>query len=234
MRRCRRERHAWGMSGMTATTGVLGAQTASRGGGHPVWHLLVVAIASVVVFAAIKAWEWWCSSVRHPVGARRASDANARQPWARPYSPLVVGVALASVGCSVTHAAVGPEHFHEATAFGVFFLVASALQAAWAVLIARRADRRLLAIGAAGNAAILVLWAVTRTVGLPIGPEVWHPEAVTAPDLFASLLELIVILGASWLLLHPTLLHPTNGPPGSQPPKASASAGSAYAFMRTT
>jgi hypothetical protein len=116
----------------------------------------------------------------------------------------VVGVALASAGCSATHAAVGPAHFHEAAAFGVFFLVASALQAAWAVLVIRRADRLLLAIGAGANAAVLVLWAVTRTVGLPLGPELWRPEAVGLPDVFASLLELTVVLGASWLLMHQT------------------------------
>jgi peptidoglycan/LPS O-acetylase OafA/YrhL len=137
-------------------------------------------------------------------GRRRGRPRVGHQPWpwARPRSPLVVGVALASVGGSVTHAAVGPKHFNEATMFGVFFLVASALQAAWALLVIRRADRQLLAIGAAGNAAVLVLWAVTRTVGLPIGPEIWHPEAVFAPDLAASLLEVAVIVGALWLLLH--------------------------------
>jgi hypothetical protein len=166
---------------------------ASRGLGHPFWHLLVVAIVSVAVFGGIKAWEWWNSST--PAGGR-----TRRRAWVRPSSPVVVGVALASLGSSLTHGAVGPEHFREAAAFGVFFLVAAALQAAWALLVIRRADRLLLAIGAAGNSAVLVLWGITRTVGLPVGPQIWHPEAVSAPDLFASLLEVTIIIGSSWLV----------------------------------
>jgi hypothetical protein len=141
------------------------------------------------VFGAIKAWEWWNSPT--PPGGR------ARR---RPSTPLVVVLALASFGSSITHAAVGPEHLREAAAFGVFFVVAAALQAAWAVLVIRRADPLLLAIGAAGNSAVLVLWAITRTVGLPIGPQIWHPEAVSAPDLFASLLEVTIIVGSTWLV----------------------------------
>src|SRR5579859_2277516 len=126
---------------------MLASQTAARSSaGHPFWHLLTVAIAAVAVFAGLKGWEWW-RSYAQPEKSRPVSDTRPRRPWARPNSLLVIGVALASAGCSATHAAVGPAHFHEATAFGVFFLVASALQAVWAVLVIRRADRLLLAIG---------------------------------------------------------------------------------------
>jgi hypothetical protein len=65
-------------------------------------------------------------------------------------------------------------------------------------------DRLVLSIGVWGNAAVLVLWGVTRTVGLPIGPETWRPEAVGAPDVVSCLCELAVISGAAWLLTHPT------------------------------
>jgi hypothetical protein len=115
-----------------------------------------------------------------------------------------VAVALASLEASIIHGALGPSHFHEATIFGVFFVVSSALQAIWALLIVRRADRLVLSIGVWGNAAVLVLWGVTRTVGLPIGPETWRPEAVGAPDVVSCLCELAVISGAAWLLTHPT------------------------------
>jgi hypothetical protein len=176
---------------------MLAAQTtAGGGGGHAVWHLLIVPIASVAVFAGLKAWEWWL-----PDADRHRRTAKTR-PWSRPSSPLVFEVALASAGCSVTHVLAGPAHFHEATAFGLFFVAAAALQAAWALLVIRRADRLLLTIGAVGNAAVLALWAVTRTVGLPVGPETWHPEAVAPPDVLASLLEVTVVLGALWLLRH--------------------------------
>ncbi|HLY83050.1 MAG TPA: hypothetical protein VKQ71_08690 [Acidimicrobiales bacterium] len=205
---------------------MLASQTAARSGaGHPFWHLLIVAIAAVAVFAGLKGWEWW-RSYAQPEKSRPVSDTRPRRPWARPNSLLVIGVAPASAGCSATHAAVGPAHFHEATAFGVFFLVASALQAVWAVLVIRRADRLLLAIGAGANAAVLVLWAVTRTVGLPLGPETWRPEAVGAPDVFASLLELTVVVGASWLLVRQAHASRHPGRP-SRPPAPALIAGMA-------
>jgi hypothetical protein len=159
--------------------------------GHPGWHLLLVATVSVGVFLGIKAWEW----------SRAFAKRRELPPWSWPSSPLLVGVAMASAGCALVHAAAGPAHFREATAFGAFFVVASALQATWAMLVVRRVNRALLKIGAFGNTAVLLLWAVTRTVGLPIGPEAWHAEAVAPPDAFASFLEVMVILGAGALLV---------------------------------
>ena len=53
---------------------MLAAQTAAGGsGGHPVWHLVIVAIASVAVFAGLKGWEWW-RSYAQPDESRPASD----------------------------------------------------------------------------------------------------------------------------------------------------------------
>jgi hypothetical protein len=177
----------------------------SAGGGHPAWHLLVVAVGSVGVFVGIKAWEWWHASAQRREQQRHAGPCLESRITARPYwspkgSALIVGVALASAGCAVVHAAAGPAHFREATAFGAFFLAAAALQGTWALLVIRRVTRALLKIGAFGNTAVLLLWAVTRTVGLPIGPDAWHAEAVAPPDAFASLLEVMVVLGAAVLL----------------------------------
>jgi hypothetical protein len=127
------------------------------GGGHPVWHLLVVAIGSAGVFAGIKAWEWWRA---YELGHRpHAAPARHRErpPWSWPSRPLIVALALASAGGAAVHAAVGPDHFREATAFGVFFVTASALQGAWALLVIRRCSRALLMIGTVGNGAVLAL-----------------------------------------------------------------------------
>jgi hypothetical protein len=175
----------------------LGTTTA---GGHPFWHLLVVAIASVAVFAGIKAWESWCARIE-----RRGPEPR---PWSRPRSRLVVELALASLGSSATHFMAGPSHFREATAFGLFFLGAAAFQAAWAVAVIRRANRLLLFVGAAVNAGLLALWFVTRTVGLPIGPRVWRPEAIGPPDALSSVLEVAVVVGSLWLMHQKTAYEP--------------------------
>jgi putative NADH-flavin reductase len=68
------------------------------------------------------------------------------------------------------------------------------------VLALLRPSRRLLVVGAVGNLAIVALWGVTRTVGIPIGPTPWRPEAVGTADALAVQLELALALGATWLL----------------------------------
>lgn len=114
----------------------------------------------------------------------------------------VVALALASAGAGAVHGAVCPAHFREATVFGAFFLGAATLQAAWACLLLLRPGRSLLIVGAAGNAAVVALWTLSRTVGVPIGPNVWTPEAIAAADSLATTLELAVIVGVLWVLFH--------------------------------
>jgi hypothetical protein len=55
-------------------------------------------------------------------------------------------------------------------------------------------------LAAAAQLTMVALWAVTRTVGLPTGPEVWTPEAVGRADVLCVLLE-VVSAGAvaAWL-----------------------------------
>jgi hypothetical protein len=167
--------------------------TANPKGGHPAWHFAAVAAAAVGVFLAIKVVEWW--------GHRRAEDdpSRTRRPVARPGAPTVA-LALASLGSSAIHAAVCPSHFREATAFGVFFVVIAAAQAGWAIAIIVRPSRKLLVAGALGNAGVVAVWVLTRTVGLPLGPEIWRPEAITTADAVVTQLEVGLGLGAYWLL----------------------------------
>jgi hypothetical protein len=155
-------------------------------GGHPLWHQMVVAGAAVGVFVAIKLKEHW--------------DRNQRPRLTLP-TGAVLALALCSAASAAIHATVTAEHFEEAFIFGAFFLAASTLQAAWAVLFVYRPNRTLLVAGGVGNAAVIILWALTRTVGLPIGPETWQPEAIGARDVMSTLLELAVVLGAARLFL---------------------------------
>lgn len=161
----------------------------ARTAGHPVWHFAVVALGAIAVFVGIKVRE-------HLDAHERAHATQAR--LAR--GGLLFTLAVCSAGAATIHAFVCPEHFREFVAFGVFFAVAAALQGAWAVVALLRPTRALLVAGAAGNAAAILVWAVSRTAGLPIGPEVWHPEAISALDVIATLLEVGLVLGASFLL----------------------------------
>jgi hypothetical protein len=100
---------------------------------------------------------------------------------------LVTFAAVASAAAAGIHFAVAPEHFDEWWGFGTFFVVSGAAQLAWA------AFPRKAWIGIAGNALFIALWAVSRTRGLPIGPEAGTPEAVGPLDVISVALELSAI-----------------------------------------
>lgn len=189
------------------------ASVARSPGGHPLWHLLIVAGGAVGVFVGIKAKEYWDRHIL-PERANRAvrfDDATSGHPsggWQPPTIPMLA-LALLSVASGAIHASVSGEHFQEAFIFGAFFLVASTAQVAWAVLFLHRPNTTLLVGGAAGNAAIIALWTFTRTTGLPIGPEPWHPETIGGLDVVSTLCELALVLGAATLLARrPTFTRP--------------------------
>lgn len=54
-------------------------------------------------------------------------------------------------------------------------------------------NRRLLIAGAAGNLAIVMVWVVSRIVGLPFGPHPYQPESIGWKDLLASYDEFAVV-----------------------------------------
>jgi hypothetical protein len=44
-----------------------------------------------------------------------------------------------------------------------------------------------------GLAAVIGLWLASRTIGLPVGPEPWTPEAVGTADIVCTALEAVVV-----------------------------------------
>src|SRR5262249_62247097 len=67
-----------------------------------------------------------------------------------------------------------------------------------------RPSRLWLWLGMAGNAAVLAVYVASRTVGLPFGPDLHHPEQVGALDVVACVLEFALITGCAALLWRPT------------------------------
>lgn len=106
--------------------------------------------------------------------------------------------ALLTTAAAAIHFAVAPEHFDEGWAFGAFFATTAWVQILWALLVVRSGHRRLLLAGAAGNLAIALVWAASRTTGLPVGPEPGTREAVEFIDVLVTALE---ILAAVTILL---------------------------------
>src|SRR5215469_9881772 len=102
-------------------------------------------------------------------------EARSGAATVRPY--LLSALAAFSVGAAAIHFAVVFEHFVEYTLYGVFFLVISWAQVIWPVVLAWRPSRLWLWLGIAGNAVIIAVYMASRTVGLPFGPDVGHPES---------------------------------------------------------
>ena len=123
-----------------------------------------------------------------------------------------VGVCVIISGC--VHGFVSPKHFNEWWGYGVFFLVATiALIGFGLALITDAIDPRYMpgdvrrvrwlmyAAGAAGNLGILALYLLTRTVGIPLGPQAGEVETVGAPDVVAKVTESLAVVGLLVLLI---------------------------------
>jgi signal transduction histidine kinase len=121
-----------------------------------------------------------------------------------------------SVGAALVHADVIDSHFQVSALYGWFFVLSAFTQLAWGLLAVWRLDRALLVWGAVGNGLIVLLWVVTRTVGLPVGPQPWQPETTGAFDVLATALELALVAGAIVLLTGTTGVRTSRRKPNSR------------------
>jgi hypothetical protein len=105
-------------------------------------------------------------------------------------------LALLSMGAAVIHFVVVPGHWDEYWGQGLFFIIAAIAQLLWAVWVLVAPSRLLYLLGAVGNAAIVLLWVVTRTAGIPVGPGAGEREAVEFADTLATVFEVLLVIGA--------------------------------------
>ena len=168
--------------------------------GHPSWHFAIVAAAAVLTFGGIKVAEWWRRSAFRMRPPSLSLPSLSLPSLSLPSLSLMALAAL-SLACSGMHAWVCREHFQEWVVYGIFFLCASTLQAGWSVLILVRPSATLLLAGVAGNAAVVVTYAISRSVGIPFGPDAYRPESVNPIGLAATMCELAAEGLATYLLI---------------------------------
>jgi hypothetical protein len=133
---------------------------------------------------------------------------------------------FASLGAGLVHLAVVQEHLAEWWVYGVFFAAVGAAQILWGLGALARDRAPLLRLAVAGNIALVVLWAATRTVGLPIGPEPWTAEAVGRADVLSVVLE-----SATALALIAVARHLAARTPSASLPQRRLGAGRFVALM---
>lgn len=114
-----------------------------------------------------------------------------------------LAVASLSAVAAGIHAWVVPEHYEEYALFGVFFGAIGFAQAGWTAAVLRRPTPLLHVVGIALSAGLLALWALSRTAGVPIGPEAWEAEPAEVLDVAAGVAELGIILVATMSLTTP-------------------------------
>jgi len=122
---------------------------------------------------------------------------------ARPY--VLGALASLSAAAAAIHFAVVFEHFRDYLLYGVFFLVLGWAQLIWPAVLLWRPSRLWLWLGIAGNAAVLAVYVASRTVGLPFGPDLHHPEQVGGLDVMSCVLEFALVIGCAALLWRPSL-----------------------------
>lgn len=135
----------------------------------------------------------------------RAAAGTLALPRAQPpvttgsSTPLLVPpvVLVSALAASGVHAAVAPLHLtgpHGGPAVAAFFWLVALAQLGWVVWAVLDPRRSLLLGGAVGHACVLVVWAVSRTIGLP------DVEPLGPWDLSCAVWEACVVVCAGWLL----------------------------------
>ncbi|MGH3146488.1 MAG: multicopper oxidase domain-containing protein, partial [Rubrobacter sp.] len=113
---------------------------------------------------------------------------------------LYLAVALTVVAASV-HAWAVPEHSEEWWGYGVFFLLVAVAQGVYGPALLWWPRHPVLLAGVGGNLAVIGLYLVTRTVGVPfLGPHAGAVEEVGPMDLVATLAEVALVVALAALL----------------------------------
>lgn len=175
---------AAGLLWATIGLGVLLPTLHGEHGGAGVVYLLTACLAAAAGALVVPAY----------VTARRLRPEAAR-----------AAAALASAAAATIHFSVIAEHVEEWWLFGLFFAVAGLAQLAWALLVLSRPSRQLLLAGIAGNAAIALMWLVSRTAGLPLGPDAGQAEPFGRLDGLAAGFELVAVVAGALLLRSGTI-----------------------------
>lgn len=114
---------------------------------------------------------------------------------------LVLGALSLSAG--VVHLVMAPIHAGSSTAEAIGFAAVGWLQILLAIGLLVRPTRALLQATVLLNAAVIVVYVISRTAGLPFGEHAGEAESVEGIDLMTTIFEGLLVVGAGVLLARP-------------------------------
>ena len=131
--------------------------------------------------------------------------------------PVLMAMASLAAAAAVIHFVMVPSHMDEFSVEGVAFAVAGWLQLLVAFYLWTQPSRAILGFTILSNLGFMAVWAVSRTVGLPVGPHSGIAEEVSVVDLTCVALEAGLILMAIALLFRPRLAEVDAAPAWASP-----------------
>ena len=141
------------------------------------------------------------------------TGAGASGPWDAPTRRLVLAAGGLSLVAGLLHLDMAPEHFEEWIGYGLFFVACFLAQGANGLLLVWEgyktaprpawwpgAYRAMIWTGIAGNVVLLLFWAYTRFVAVPLGPMAGQKEDIEIWDLLTKTVELGLVVALVGLL----------------------------------
>ena len=122
-----------------------------------------------------------------------SASQQSDEPFAQSTCLAAAGLLAAAGGL---HLAALPGHLNASALAGAFFAATATAQLLGAIVVATRPSSRTLLAVIAGNVAVLALWAMSRTTGLPTGGQLGVREPFGLLDGFAAAAEILVVIVA--------------------------------------
>lgn len=135
----------------------------------------------------------WLASKKAPGSRGGSMHGDVAIHAASTTFALNVAAAMLALGAAAIHAAVTPGHLREYAPFGLGFAALAVVQVAVAMAAISGQLRRIQWPVLIVTLAVIGVWVVSRTLGLPIGPEAWHAEPIGLADSVATLFEVALV-----------------------------------------
>jgi hypothetical protein len=148
------------------------------------------------------------SALSHTADA--SPRAHARGAAAPTRATLLLGSALATVSAGID-LAVAPERLAQWIGYGAFFFGAAAAQLALVVALATRPSPAIVQAGIWTTVGTMVMYLVSRTAGIPLGPDAGTVEGIDALGVTATVAEAALVVTLCTRLSGSQLRRTTSG-----------------------